>query len=457
MSSSNGTMNGNGHVAAYWHNRASELADWTERRMANRRDISGNYYVGTDGKVCLTTSHDSLTRQRIIRHFRATTIDDVLGLHTTARVILEPGVEACLSLWGATDIDQHGDVDYSQANLAAALAWFDDLVGLGFRPLLVDSNGKGGFHLRVLFEDATITQHVRQLIRWTVRDWKARGLEHEPEVFPKQPEITASGNGSCGNWLRLPGRHAKRDHWSRVWDGSEWLEGEEAVDFILGLSGDPAQLIPNEALVYAPETDRQTSSRSVEPKTADDVRFAKDALGYLGANTEYGQRFLEDYSSWLTIGMALYALGDGGLELWEEWSKQSKKYETTGKNSCEAKWATFKAAGSHGVTLGTLFHHAKANGWPGFPEASQQRQNVNEAADDPHRLARLHLAKYRFDNGSTLRCYRGEWLAWSDGAFRSIADPELQSGLAGTIKTEFDRLNRIAVELWEKASAKAQD
>ncbi len=85
-----------------------------------------------------------------------------------------------------------------------------------------------------------------------------------------------------------------------------------------------------------------------------------------------------------------------------------------------------------------------------------QGGDVNESADDPHRLARIHLAKFQDQGGFTLRFYRGEWLGWSDGAFRSIADPELQSGLAGTIKNEFDRLNRSAVELWEKSSAKTE-
>ena len=124
--------------------------------------------------------------------------------------------------------------------------------------------------------------------------------------------------------------------------------------------------------MWEPEGGRQTSSRSGEPKSADDVAFAREALGYLGPGTkdQRGREYLSEYASWLTIGMAPYELGDVGLELWEEWSKQSKaKHETSGPNSCAAKWETFKAAGDNGVSLGTLFHHAKASGWPGFPEA----------------------------------------------------------------------------------------
>jgi hypothetical protein len=38
-----------------------------------------------------------------------------------------------------------------------------------------------------------------------------------------------------GNRLRLPGRHHTREHWSRVWDGGRWREGDEAIDFIVAL------------------------------------------------------------------------------------------------------------------------------------------------------------------------------------------------------------------------------
>jgi hypothetical protein len=42
----------------------------------------------------------------------------------------------------------------------------------------------------------------------------------------------------------VPGRHHKRDFWSRVWDGGAWREGHEAVDFMLALKRDPPSLIP---------------------------------------------------------------------------------------------------------------------------------------------------------------------------------------------------------------------
>ena len=79
---------------------------------------------------------------------------------------------------------------------------------------------------------------------------------------------------------------------------------------------------------------------------------------------------------------------------------------------------------------------------------------VNEAADDPHRLARLHLGKFQHDGQPTLRFYRGEFHRWTDGAYRAVSDSEQQSGFAGTIKDEFDRLNCAAIDLWNDRGEK---
>jgi hypothetical protein len=79
-----------------------------------------------------------------------------------------------------------------------------------------------------------------------------------------------------------------------------------------------------------------------------------------------------------------------------------------------------------------------------------QAGEVNEAADDPHRLARIHFAKCEHQDKPTLRHYRGEWLRWNGRAYRVTIEPELQSSTTDTTKNEFDRINRIAIELWER-------
>jgi hypothetical protein len=133
----------------------------------------------------------------------------------------------------------------AEANLVAVLHWHDVLCRLGFQPLLTDSNGKGGYHLLTVFSEPVSTSRVFVFLEWLVRDHADHGLTVPPETFPKQPYIKP---GRCGNWLRLPGRHHTREHWSRVWDGSRWLDGAGAIDLILRRTGDARTLIPAAAL-----------------------------------------------------------------------------------------------------------------------------------------------------------------------------------------------------------------
>jgi putative DNA primase/helicase len=75
------------------------------------------------------------------------------------------------------------------------------------------------------------------------------------------------------------------------------------------------------------------------------------------------------------------------------------------------------------------------------PSDSAKKGTVCEEDDDPHRLARLHLAQTRHNQENTLLFHRGEWFQWNAGAYRRISDADLQSDLVRTIKAEFDRLN----------------
>lgn len=63
--------------------------------------------------------------------------------------------------------------------------------------------------------------------------------------------------------------------------------------------------------------------------------------------------------SWVEIGMALRdEFGDAACHLWHNWSaKAGKRYN---HNDAQAAWRSFSG---HGVTIGTLCHHAKEGGW----------------------------------------------------------------------------------------------
>jgi hypothetical protein len=242
-----------------WRNAADRLAAWAER-FVNRWDCWGGYRPpeewgrpftrpdGTTGELGQTTTRKGqLVRGVLVRHFRGRCRADLMGLHSTA--------PNNTSRWGAVDVDWHGSTSTAPAiNLRAAMAWYGVLVGMGFHPLLVDSNGKGGFHLWALVAGVIPTSRLYHFLRRLVADHARHGMAVPPETFPKQPEVRSlpDGRPGYGNWLRLLGKHHTSNHWSRVWDGVRWLDGAAAVDYVLSRTGDPPSLIPDMSPPVAP-------------------------------------------------------------------------------------------------------------------------------------------------------------------------------------------------------------
>lgn len=242
-----------------WHARAEELAPWFLKRLFVRFDRYGGYEPDGKGGKELKTFPKSgpkagcVNLDLVLRHCRATDTADVIGPHTLN--LDDLGMEC------AVDIDAHeGDGADPEANRRFALAIFAEVINLGFRPLLYSSNGKGGYHLRVLFQELIPGPVLFRFAKWLVRNHAVYGFKKSPETFPKQKTIRRK----FGNWLRLPGRHHTRDYWSEVFDGSTWLAGAAAVDHILSITGDPPDLIPDQAKEYDPEP--QPKPRQEEPK-----------------------------------------------------------------------------------------------------------------------------------------------------------------------------------------------
>jgi hypothetical protein len=233
---------------AAWQAYTDELAAWAGSRLVNRVDAWGGYWSEEtpEGARTRPTTRPHprdrgkvfLSAQVLRNHFAATETRWVVGLHTTS--------PENTSRWGAIEVDWHGESSTPPGvNLAAAMHWYSRLADRGFHPLLTDSNGQGAYHLRVLFREPAPSETLHRFLAWLIADHAKVNLPIPPETFPKQPKIRPGG---FGNWLRLPGRHHTRAHWSRVWDGARWLDGFPAVRFMLSLEGDRAQLIPAEAL-----------------------------------------------------------------------------------------------------------------------------------------------------------------------------------------------------------------
>ncbi|MDV3002730.1 MAG: hypothetical protein N5P05_004385 (plasmid) [Chroococcopsis gigantea SAG 12.99] len=101
---------------------------------------------------------------------------------------------------------------------------------------------------------------------------------------------------------------------------------------------------PSLSLPYTPTQNRWS-----------DIDFARSYLEALSTSRA------DYYEDWIKVGMALKSLSDSLLPDWENWSRGSSKYKP---GECDKKWRSFSP--DKGVTLGTLAHMAKEDGWQ-FP------------------------------------------------------------------------------------------
>src|SRR5206468_4273009 len=125
----------------------------------------------------------------------------------------------------------------------------------GFRSLMINSNGLGGFHVYALFGVEISSDRVFMFCRHLTNDWSQFGFPSPPETFPRQAGV--SGRTPYGNWLRLPGRHHTFEYWSHVWNGIEFVFGDLAIDEVLRSTPTGRATIPAELLI----TGRPTRGR----------------------------------------------------------------------------------------------------------------------------------------------------------------------------------------------------
>lgn len=254
------------HEEEAWKRRSYDLTGWI-RPFVVRWDRHGRYWRKAQrkpGGSKTYTSENKLTLGTLNWHFRGGTDGDVVGI----LLIRRDSFGRCWSRCCVVDIDRHDDSVDPAVTRAYALVLYERAKGLGLGPLLIDSNGDGGYHLWLLFDHDVPTEHVYNLGRWLVRDRESNRLP-AVETFPKQREIGPEPS-ACGNWPLLPGRHHTRDHSSKVWDGPAWLSGDRAIDHVVARTGVSPGLIPSEAATYRPEVpkrpERARKSRARKPE-----------------------------------------------------------------------------------------------------------------------------------------------------------------------------------------------
>jgi hypothetical protein len=257
-------------IAQEWSARAEELAHWTFEHMVNRTDVWGSYLSiekrrTTDqhffiAPFAAARGKTFLTKALLAKHF--TGLDGhLISLHSSSA--------DKTSRWITIDIDRHdGDEAVSaECNLAAGIAWHDQLVSMGFDPLLLDSNGNGGYHLIILFSEPVPTTDIYAFGDTIRSDWERRGLSRKPETYPTR---ATTEEGHFGNCLRLFGRHHTRPHFTRVWSGEPgiqdaWLEGAGAIERIMQTRPASPSLLPRSkppAEMIAPRVPLKTVRRN---------------------------------------------------------------------------------------------------------------------------------------------------------------------------------------------------
>jgi hypothetical protein len=337
------------HQGAAFKKSAEALADFTLARIVVRKDVFG---VSTPEKR--RTGHAELTKELLTRHYR--------GLENIGAHLISTD-NRCLCL--VADVDAHDDKADPEVNWQCVNLIVDTLKTYGLVPLVCDSNGKGGFHVRAFFKKPVAADVAYWLAQQIEGRLKAAGLP-KVEIFPKQGEVNI--DTPYGNWVRFPGKHPKREHYTRVYDfqAGRWLEGEAAVKALLGVAGDDVTELLAAFKVAQPAAEPKSKSKgrnngqsgAAGEHQADEAEV-RSALFHCPNNDL-------DYDAWIGRG---FALNDWdpvrGLPIWIDWSRQSSKYVD---GECERKWASMAPGG--GVTMRTLFKRAYEAGWTWKPSAA---------------------------------------------------------------------------------------
>lgn len=104
----------------------------------------------------------------------------------------------------------------------------------------------------------------------------------------------------------------------------------------------------------------------------DDIKRILDSLS---------QSRVDDYKTWLEVGMALHASGES-CTLWENWSRKSAKFRD---GECQRRWATFGNYAGAPITIASIakmaiddgYKPSEGFGWDDPIGHSQTRKSPN--------------------------------------------------------------------------------
>ncbi len=241
----------------------------------------------------------------------------------------------------------------------------------------LECSGSGtGWHVWIFFETGVPAAKVRRLLlalmpkdaplqKGGFADAASnRGLE----VFPKQDFIPEDG---LGNQVWLPWWSGAAERGNRFYQVGP--DGEIAAydpdDFETVAEADLDRALAD---LPAPKAKARRTRFTYQGATITDRDLARSALSGLNPTRADG------YDDWLRVGMALHAVDASGemLESWDHWSRSCPDKYRDGE--CARKWSSFDG---NGVSLGTLIHMARQDGWthPGQTSAADRNGHTRTA------------------------------------------------------------------------------
>ena len=267
---------------------------------------------------------------------------------------IKPGETVCMA--ACLDFDSHKGESNWQDMADAALTVANECDKRGLVPHPWRSGGGHGIHLLFVWAGAQDARSVRRVLADVLKaagykDGAAGVKASEVEVFPKQDRVAF---GAYGNYFFLPAafESVPLDEFT-----FEPRAKESIVGYVWRNSSDVPIAPAEENLHYVSNVDADF----------DEVASALAAIPNGGVGY--------DYETWFRIIAGVHSAdsGEGGKEIAEAWSEQSDKHERTW---FEHTWAHLKSDRDGGAGVGTIFHHARLNGWDRYGPAVEAALNA---------------------------------------------------------------------------------
>jgi hypothetical protein len=382
-----------------WQRRAHELARYVQDALVNREDCYVLYYPEAGG-VAVKTMKRPPVLSVLADHF-AGRPHRAVALHAIG-IAKEGDQTQRVSKWGVIDVDHHPTNENDPppaANESAAIAWYTALKDQGYDCALEDSNGNGGFHLRVVFAQPLPTQIVFAFLARSTADWRERGLSAQPELFPSQ-----SNSGAFGPAARLPGRNPRNtEHWSRFYDGASFVDGDAAIDIFLNVK--PAELSAEELAalsawsppVEVPEPSPGRSFHIVTPSPTESLSDPWDVMvGPATAPTSRpGDELAEKFTweelliphDWTFVGEGTWTTPDGRSGTYQKARRPGKDQGHSATIGYAGDWMkvfTDKTPFTQGETYSKFGAYAVLNAGGDFHKAAEMLRAQGLGTNSPN-------------------------------------------------------------------------